>query len=341
MLMKLPPEILSRQRNLYFVVLTEAVLFAAKGKWKEANQRFERVFELLKIRFYHHINFEILYKWNYAWALDMQGRTKEAKAQRAEIYKTLERIEEKFAHVDFQASLMMRRKVVVGEKFEMRLDMVNISRRSCSIIKVEAVVPSEGFEVTDSHSYCCLQNGDIELEKRTISAFEVQTIKLDFKATKAGVFNLNPKILYVDDLGKTKTCKPNSICINVKPAISPLKEKEFAEILPVKLEFRSEVAQKTFDFLTNAFVEDYFRRKLPKERSGWRTLMDIVKQAKVSRYSIYGSSGHRGLAISELENLGVVEIRFFFGERGRGGKIIKIRASYEKENSKRYIDLRV
>lgn len=69
--------------------------------------------------------------------------------------------------------------------------------------------------------------------------------------------------------------------------------------------------------------------------------MDIVKQAKVSRYSIYGSSGHRGLAISELENLGVVEIRFFFGERGRGGKIIKIRASYEKENSKRYIDLRV
>jgi tetratricopeptide (TPR) repeat protein len=341
MLMKLPPEILSRQRNYYFVLLTEAVLFAAKGKRKEANQRFGRVFELLKIGFYHHINFEILYKSNYAWALDMQGRTEEAKVQRAENYKTLAKIEERFGHADLQASLMMRRKVVVGEKFEMRLEMVNVSRRSCSIVKVEAVVPSEGFEVTDLPSYCCLQNGDIELEKRTIGAFEVQTIKLGFKATKAGVLNLNPEILYVDDLGKTKTCKPNSIRINVKPALSSLKEKEFAETLPVKLEFRSEAAQKAFDFLINAFVEDYFRCKLPKERSGWRTLMEIVKQAKVSQYSMYGSGGGRGLAATELERLGVVEVRVFFGERGRGGKVLKFRVSSEKENVKHFIDQRI
>jgi hypothetical protein len=80
--------------------------------------------------------------------------------------------------------------------------------------------------------------------------------------------------------------------------------------------------------------------RLPKERSGWRTLMDIVKQANVSRYSMYGSRSHRGFAMKELENLGVVDVRFFFGERGRGGKILKLRVSCEKDNIKRYIDQR-
>ena len=68
--------------------------------------------------------------------------------------------------------------------------------------------------------------------------------------------------------------------------------------------------------------------------------MDIVKQAGVSRYSMYGSDSHRGLATTELEDLGVVEARFFFGERGRGGKILKLRVSYEKENVKQYVDQR-
>ena len=66
--------------------------------------------------------------------------------------------------------------------------------------------------------------------------------------------------------------------------------------------------------------------------------MDVVNQAKVSRYSMYGSSNHRGLVTRELENLGVVEARFFFGERGRGGKILKLRVTYEKEIVKQHID---
>ena len=42
--------------------------------------------------------------------------------------------------------------------------------------------------------------------------------------------------------------------------------------------------------------------------------------------------------ISELEKRGLVEIRFFSGERGRGGRILKMRPAYEKEIIKRYVD---
>ena len=61
--------------------------------------------------------------------------------------------------------------------------------------------------------------------------------------------------------------------------------------------------------------------------------MDLVRRGKVSRYDAYGSHGYYGhRAISELEHLGLIETRVFSGERGRGGKILKIRIKYENQN---------
>jgi hypothetical protein len=108
--------------------------------------------------------------------------------------------------------------------------------------------------------------------------------------------------------------------------------------MPSEFEFKCAAAQKAFDFLTNSFIEDYMRLRLPQERSGWRTLMDIVRQSNVSQYSLYGFSGSRGKAMSELERSGLVETRAFVGERGRGGKTLKIRVAYEKDAVKRKID---
>jgi hypothetical protein len=80
------------------------------------------------------------------------------------------------------------------------------------------------------------------------------------------------------------------------------------------------------------------RHKLSLEKSGWRTLNDTVRHGGVLKSSVYSSHGGLGIAISELERRGLAEIRVFPGERGRGGRIIKIRAAYDKEIIKRYID---
>ena len=340
MLMGLPSQIIEHPRNYFDVLITEAVLFGAKSQWKEANQIFSKISNMLKTDLYNFTNYNVYLKSNFVWVLRMQGRTAEADAESEGIFKMFTNAEDRFLHVRLLANLMMQREIEVGEEIEMRLDMVNVARTSGSIIKIKEVL-SDGLRLTALPSYCCLRNGDIELGKQAIGPFEVEPIKLSFKATKAGSFSLNPQIIYIDDLGKTKTCKPNSVSINVKPVLASLNEKESAETFPAKIEFKSESAQKAFDFLINAFVEDYFRLRLPKERSGWRTLIDIVKQAKVSQYSMYGSSGRRGLAATELERSGVVEVRVFFGERGRGGKVLKFRVSSEKENVKHLIDQRV
>ncbi len=83
------------------------------------------------------------------------------------------------------------------------------------------------------------------------------------------------------------------------------------------------------------------KRKITLEKSGWRTLNEIVTQGKIPKSSVYGIGGGRGRDVSELERRGIVELRMFQGERGRGGNILRVRVPYDKETVKRYIDERV
>jgi hypothetical protein len=106
----------------------------------------------------------------------------------------------------------------------------------------------------------------------------------------------------------------------------------------LSFEFSSEGAQKTFSYIINAFIDDYMRQKLSLEKSGWRTLMDTVRHGGVSKSNVYSAHGGMGSAIAELDKRGLVEIRIFPGERGRGGRILKLRPAYDKETIKRYVD---
>jgi tetratricopeptide (TPR) repeat protein len=214
-LMELPPEILSNVNNVFWVSLAEAVFFAAQGKWKEANQRFEENSEWIQssgIR-----QFIVLWRKNYAWALDKQGRTREARIQLEELQKMSGEVEERFAHAAVQANLMAPREVEVGEEFEMRLDLVNIAKKAGLLEKAERAIPSE-FKVTALPPLYSLQNGNIEMKRREIGAFQVETVKLTLRAVETGVFSFKPQVVYEDDLGETKTCKLNPVNITVQPA---------------------------------------------------------------------------------------------------------------------------
>jgi hypothetical protein len=106
----------------------------------------------------------------------------------------------------------------------------------------------------------------------------------------------------------------------------------------LSFKFGSEAAQKAFSYIVDAFIDDYMHKKIALESSGWRTLVDTIKHGGVPKSGVYSAHGGIGEAISELENRGLVEIRVFPGERGRGGRILKVRLAYEKETVKRYVD---
>jgi hypothetical protein len=169
------------------------------------------------------------------------------------------------------------------------------------------------------------------MNKETIQPFQVKTFKLSLQAKQQGKINLNPYVTYIDDLGKTQTIAANMVTLTIQAPETSTKEARFAKLPQIEFKFRSGDAQKAFDFLVKSFLKDYVEKKLPAERSGWRTLMDLVKNGKISKYAAYGLKGRGRRAVSELQHRGLVEARVFSGERGRGGKILKLRVAYNNE----------
>jgi hypothetical protein len=175
----------------------------------------------------------------------------------------------------------------------------------------------------------------IDMNKEGIQPFQVKTIRLCFQAKQQGKINLNPRVTYVDDLGKTGTSAANKVTIVVQAPEASTEEARFSELPQIEFKFKSDSAQKAYDFLIKAFCDDYNVQRLPTNDSGWRTLLAIVKGAHVSKHSMYGRAGRCGTATSELVRVGLVESRFFARERGRGGRVLKLRICHEKEFVKR------
>lgn len=192
------------------VARAKAVLFAAEGKWREANEQFEAI-EIGKTAT---PNFEINVRRDYAWALEKQGREEESKTILEETDRILRKAENEFAHVNAEVNLMAPRLVTVGKEFEMRLDLVNVARKPCVIVRIEGIILPES-KVTYLPASFSLQNYDIDTKSKKIGSFQVEPIKLKLKATKVGSYILNPGVIYVDDLGKTRICKPRPVTVTV------------------------------------------------------------------------------------------------------------------------------
>ena len=335
-LMDIPAEIRLHPRIFFHVAYPLSVFFALKGEWTEAEKYSRQDSEFVVKMYPNGAGLQFLARKHRAWLFSKQGKAEAARMEVEEANGILEKIEKKFKHACIQATLIAPKEMQVGKESEIRLDIINSGRKPCSLYRVEGVtVPN--FRIETRSNEFMLQNEFLEFKGECINPFKVKTLKLRFIPARSGEFNLAPMIIYVDDLGKTKNFNVGMVSINVKQSF-PASEQNTREAVTAKFEIRSAVAQRVFDYLVRAFVEDYNRKQLSKEKSGWRTLTDLSKHGAVSLYSVYGSPGHRGLAISELERLGAVEIRFFPGERGRGGKITKLRVAVENPGVKSCID---
>ena len=220
--------------------------------------------------------------------------------------------------VNVRASVSVPEEFVLGEEFEVKLDLANVGKESGSLLRIEGLVPPR-CRVLRVPSYCTLEGASLNMKGRRLDPLSVESVSVWVQIADAAVVSLSPRVVYVDEVGNFKT-------INV----------EEARILPV-VEFESKAAQVVFNYLVNAFVEDCVKRKLSVEKSGLRSLPQIIKGAEVSKRSLYGAGGRLGHGLSELQRKGLVDLKAFRGERGRGGHILRVRIHHKKELVRRYI----
>ena len=233
---------------------------------------------------------------------------------------------ERFEHANIQAHLTVPEEVTVGEDLKIQLDLVNVAKNFGLLVRIDNLIP-KGFKVTEAPPRYAMEDDSIDMGGKRFEPLKVESIKISARATDVGIFDLSPQVIYTDEAGQFRTCKPEAVRVRVHPMLA--------------FQFRTKATQSVFEYLIKVFVEDYMRRRLSLEKSGWRSLMQIVKDAKISKSSVYGARRRQGPAMSELERRGLIETRVFPGERGRGGRIIKTRISYERETVKRYVDKHV
>lgn len=102
--------------------------------------------------------------------------------------------------------------------------------------------------------------------------------------------------------------------------------------------FKEKATRAVFDCLVDSFIEDYMTRNINAEKSGWRTLVEISKGARISTSLLYAQHAKSGPIFRELTERGLLETKLFPGERGRGGTITRIRIAYAKEPVKTFVD---
>ncbi len=226
-----------------------------------------------------------------------------------------------FENANIQAYLSAPKETVVGNELDIRLDLINVAKSFGLLVRIEKLIPP-GLKIIASDPRMSIEDGSLDLAGKRLEPLKVDSVKINAQAIEPGTITLSPRVVFVDDAGRFKTCRPKPVRVTVKPRPS--------------FEFRVKSAEAILSFLASSYFEDN-EEKMPLDRCGWRSLADVMKNGKVPRSSVYRVGGGQGIAITELEKRGLIEAKMISGERGRGGNILKLRICYEREDVKRYV----
>jgi len=202
------------------IEIHKAYLLSAKGQFKEANEIFENNMTLPSKGIWGS-DVGTLWRMGYAWSLAKQGRTEEAQPlfeDERKFFLMIESRSKRFEHANIKAFLMARREIGVCEELIVRLDLVNAAKNHPTLVRIEGLIPAQ-FKVSTMPPYCSIQDDFISMQERELGSFAVESIKLSLQAKKAGVFTLSPQVVYIDDLGESKTSKPQPITVTVRPLL--------------------------------------------------------------------------------------------------------------------------
>jgi tetratricopeptide (TPR) repeat protein len=211
-----------------------------------------------------------------------------------------------------QGTINVASEIEIGEQFEVQFDLVNVGNALAVLVKLEKALP-KAWNIVQSPSRYQVVDGSVSLAGKKLDPINAETISLVARADETGWFQIRPKVIFIDDLGQLRT--------------QDLPAAQVTILAPLELNLTKPASQEIFKSLLDAFVRDHRDRKIFIDKAGWRSMVQIAKTAKVPRSSLYGPGGRTGSALSELQRKGLAEMRIFPGERGRGGRIARVRLS--------------
>jgi hypothetical protein len=123
---------------------------------------------------------------------------------------------DRFEHADVQANVITRQKELkVDERLDVEIELVNAGKSPALLIKVAEVVPQD-FELIERPGNYRVEDSYLNMKGKRLDPLKTEELKIVLKPKAQGVFQLKPKILYIDENGKYKSHEPEPISITVK-----------------------------------------------------------------------------------------------------------------------------
>jgi len=120
-----------------------------------------------------------------------------------------------------QASLILPKKdIPVGEDFELEIQIANVGKGTVLLAKVEGIFPPS-FELVAKPSYCYFDDTHLNMRGKRLDPLKTEEIRLVLRSFDKGTFEIQPKIIYVDEAGRQMVSELGSVAIEVTKTILP------------------------------------------------------------------------------------------------------------------------
>jgi len=229
-----------------------AMLFRAEKKWKESIDLFEKglqEFEALGARRWDIYDLARMVLREYARAYlerNQEGDREKAHSllnQALEIFqrvgakkdieKTMTLVEalhhpptqtreeavspKSYEYTDVQCNVIATPKELkIGESLELEIEVTNTQKEGAVLLaKITEVIP-EGFAIVKKPDLYRMEGNCLNMKEKRLGPLKTEEVKLALTPKIQGTFHIKPKIVYLDENGKEKTCEPKPISITVK-----------------------------------------------------------------------------------------------------------------------------
>lgn len=123
---------------------------------------------------------------------------------------------ERFEHADIQANVIIRPKELkVGENLDLEIEIVNAGRSPAQLIKVTELILQD-FDVVERPEGYRVEDSYVNMKGKRLDPLKTEELRISLKPRNQGVFQLKPKVLYLDENGKYKVHELEPVSVTVK-----------------------------------------------------------------------------------------------------------------------------
>jgi KaiC/GvpD/RAD55 family RecA-like ATPase len=125
---------------------------------------------------------------------------------------------ERFEHGDVQVKLIQNApNVRVGEEASLEFHIVNVGNGPAFLTRIENVLPS-GFQLVDKYDDFCVEAPHLIMKEKRLEPLKAEEIRIVFRPFRMGTFEINPRIVCVDEVGRQMFSEPEGKVFNISEA---------------------------------------------------------------------------------------------------------------------------